>query len=327
LLADRELMLVQEAANAISIPVTLVVHKSGIDSAFEKNITNIAAQISGVSMGRIGMDYSQEPVVPGKPSLSLCTEKQWNIHYLAAPEGNEFEAFVDAIGWLGGRDNLLDERLCSGLSGLAEPAHTLLLISSACPNCPHVVRVALALAVAQPLITLTIVDALEFSDITERFNVKAVPTTIINDTRTLVGRITANSILEALLSAQKSESLTADLESMINSGRAIDAAALLCKRKQPQAILPLYISTEFASRVGALVTIEEALARDPRIMDSVLDDLGSLLFHEDAGLRGDTADLLGKIGNPAAIPSLRKALSDPNPDVREAVEEALQRLG
>lgn len=326
MLSDHELMLVQEAAEAISIPVTLVVHKTGSGGAFEKNIANIAAQISGVSMGRIGLDDGQEPVVPGKPSLSLGTEHQRNIHYLAAPEGLEFEAFIDAIGWLGASDKPLDDRSREVLNRLDESVHIRLLIASSCPNCPHVVRTALALAAAQPLITLTIIDALEFSDIAERFNVKAVPTIIINEARTVVGQITANRLVNEILSVQKSESLTEDLESMINSGRATDAAALLCTRKQPQAILPLYTSTEFATRVGALVTIQEALARDPRVMDPVLDDLSRLLFHEDAGLRGDTADLLGKIGNPGAIPSLRKALNDPNPDVREAVEEALQRL-
>jgi HEAT repeat protein len=78
--------------------------------------------------------------------------------------------------------------------------------------------------------------------------------------------------------------------------------------------------------MGALVALEEALDKNPRILDPIVDDLTSLLFQEEAALRGDTAALLGKIGNPAAIPALRKAVEDQDPDVREAAEEALQSL-
>ncbi len=51
-----------------------------------------------------------------------------------------------------------------------------------------------------------------------------------------------------------------------------------------------------------------------------------LLSQDDVALRGDTAELLGKIGNPIAIPALKKTAEDPDPDVREAAEEALEAL-
>ncbi len=327
LLSDHDLMQVQDAVNAMSATVTLVLYSTGADSAFEANLANIAAQVNGVSMGQVRLDEGREPVIPGKASLTLSAKLQRNIHYLAAPEGHEFESFCKGIRWLGGADKPLTSELREKLNGLTEPVDLLVPIASACNHCPHVVQTALAVAVVQPLITLTIIDALQFPDMAERFNVKSVPTIIINATRTIVGRIEAEGLVNELVTVEGTKSLTDDLESMISSGRAEDAAALLCKRKEPQAILPLYVSNEFATRLGALVTIEEALGRDPRILDPVLDDLSRLLFHEDVGLRGDTADLLGRIGNPAAIPWLRKALDDPDLDVREAVEEALQRLG
>ena len=51
-----------------------------------------------------------------------------------------------------------------------------------------------------------------------------------------------------------------------------------------------------------------------------------LMEHADHRIRGDTADLLGKIGSPEAIPALKKAAADKNPDVVEAVEEALEEI-
>jgi hypothetical protein len=59
--------------------------------------------------------------------------------------------------------------------------------------------------------------------------------------------------------------------------------------------------------------------------------VGSLigyLHHEDAGIRTSAADWLGAIGPSAkdAVPSLKKALDDPDEKVRTAAAEALQKI-
>jgi alkyl hydroperoxide reductase subunit AhpF len=325
-LSERELMQVQATAEIMTGPVTIRVYRTGSNDAFETNLANIAAQVAGVSMNRIKLEESTEAILAGKPSLTLAGGLPGNIHYVAAPEGHEFEPFLNAMKWLGHPGDAPDPDL-QKLNSLTAPNQIMVLMADACTYCPHVVQSVLAMAVHQPLITAVIVDAIQFEDLAERFKVKSVPTTIINDNRTVLGQVTLNQLVDHVLDLQRPESLTADLESMIQSGRAEDAAALLCSRNEPHAILPLYISKEFSKRIGALVTLEEALAINPRILDPVLNELIGLLSHEDVGLRGDTAELLGKIGNPAAVPALKKSLDDPDPDVREAAAEALEALG
>jgi alkyl hydroperoxide reductase subunit AhpF len=325
-LSDQELIQVQAAAEAMTGPVTITVCRTGMDDPFEKTLANIAAQISGVSVNRIALEESAGPILPGKPSLTLAGELPGNIHYLAAPEGHEFKPFLNALSWLGRAAEPPDTAALKRLDSVTDRTQIMILIADTCTYCPHVVESVLAMAVHQPLVNATIVDAIQFGDLAERFKVKSVPTTIINDNRTVVGQVGIDQLVDHLLDSQGPESLTADLDSMIQSGRAEDAASLLCESKKPRAILPLYASKEFSKRIGALVTIEEALAINPRILDPALDDLIDLLSHEDVGLRGDTAELLGKIGNPAAIPALKRTLEDPDPDVREAAAEALEAL-
>ena len=55
-------------------------------------------------------------------------------------------------------------------------------------------------------------------------------------------------------------------------------------------------------------------------------NLINLLGAEDDALRGDTADLLGQIGHPGARKPLQALLHDPNPDIVEIAEEALEGL-
>jgi alkyl hydroperoxide reductase subunit AhpF len=320
-------MNVQAVSSQLANPVTIFVNQGGGDEdPFEANLFNIARQISGVSMNRIKIEEGEDSLLPGKPSLTPSVGPTRNIHYFAAPEGTELAPFLDLLLWMGGDNELPQSDSSKAIGKLATPYHIMVLIAPTCPHCPQVVRAALSLAVRTPSITISIVDALRFDDLAQRYKVKSTPTTIINDGFTSIGRITEDELAGLLLTLDENNSLTPILESMIKAGRAEDAAALLCARKQPQAVLPIYLSNEFSVRMGALVALEEALERNPKILDPIVEDLTPLLFQEEVGLRGDTAELLGKIGNPAAIPALRKAAEDPDPDVREAAEESLQLL-
>lgn len=58
-----------------------------------------------------------------------------------------------------------------------------------------------------------------------------------------------------------------------------------------------------------------------------LDVLRSALSHDDADVRALAAEQWGRIGNPAAVPLLEKALKDRNPYVRIAAAKSLHALG
>jgi len=326
LLSDQDLMNVQKVSSRLTETVTIAANKGFAESAFGTNLFNVARQICGVSANKIRMEEGEESVLAGKPSLTLYGGDTKNIHYSAIPEGTELPPLLDAVAWLGKGEDLPSSEGIELVMELTAPTHLMILMAAECPHCPVVVRSAVSLTVRQPLITLTIVDALEFSDLAERYKARSTPTIIINDGFTLVGHVTAQDLAGHLVSQADPASLTATLESMINSGRAEDAAGLVCSSGQPEALLPLYRSGEFSTRMGVLVAMEEALEQDPRVLDPLVEDLTELLFHEEVALRGDTADLLGTIGNPAAVPALRKAAQDPNEDVRDAVNEALEKL-
>jgi HEAT repeat protein len=72
---------------------------------------------------------------------------------------------------------------------------------------------------------------------------------------------------------------------------------------------------------------EEALEAGREVLDHLVADLVPILCAEDATLRGDTADLLGRIGHPAAKDALESLQGDPNPDVAEIASEALEEIG
>jgi thiol-disulfide isomerase/thioredoxin len=307
-------------------PVTVLLNRGNREDAFQANLIGIAAQMSGVTMNRIRLEEWRSDSFSDKPSLTLSWNDHRNVTYLAAPEGRELEPFLEGLMLFAGAKDHPKSDALEALKSLAEPVRILVLMAEECPHCPQVVRAALVLAAAQPLINVTIVDAPHFSDLAERYKIKSTPTVIFNEGFTVVGRITVEELARHALKAGDTESLTTVIESMIKTGRAEDAGALLCSQRRPEAVLPIYLSKEFSVRMGALVAMEEALEQDPRSLDPLVDDLILLLAQDDVALRGDTAELLGKIGNPVAIPALKMAVEDPDPDVREAAQEALESL-
>jgi alkyl hydroperoxide reductase subunit AhpF len=325
-LSDSDLYKTQTSTADLTEPVAILVANSASDTVFDKNLVNIVRQIAGVSWGRVTIEEDAAAVFEGKTSITLSAGGKRNIHYLAAPEGLELAPFLDAITWLGKAAPVPVSALFRHLDALNEPMSVLVLVTAACLHCPEVVRELLAAAVYAPLLAVTVVDAVAHGDFAARYKVKATPTVIFNGRATLVGRITEAQIIDELLRKSADTSLTEVLESMIKAGRAEDAAELMVREGQTAAVLPVYQSPELALRIGALVTMEEALAMDPRSLDPILDELCALLAHEDARLRGDTADILGKIGNPRALPALRTLLDDPDPDVVDAAIDALKLL-
>lgn len=327
MLSDQDLMQVQAIAAELTSPVTIVINSAGTDGAFETNLSSIARQVSGVSMNKIHVEEGRESIWAGMPSLTLTDGSTPNIHYFAAPEGKELVPFLEAISLLGRRKAPPTSDAISALDNLKDPVNIILLMAQMCPHCPQVVHAAVSLAAGRPVLTLCIVDALEFPNLADRFKVKSTPTVVIDEGMTVVGHITMNDLAQRVALAAEPDSLTATLDSMIKSGRAEDAARLMCARGKPEALLPIYQSKEFSLRMGALVAMEEALEINPAIFDSVLDRLTAFLSDEEVGLRGDTAEFLGKMRNPAAAPTLRNvAANDSDPDVREAAAEALQNL-
>ena len=326
MLSDNELMRVQEVSSRLVKPVRLVLFGTGNQSLFERRIFDVARQVSGVSMNRISMEETSDPVMVGKPSMTITNGEQGRIHYLTSPEGAELAPFLEAIEWLGTDERLQNDSMSLGLDELTYPIDLMVLIASSCPHCPHTVRSAVTLAVRSELVSVTVVDALESDDLADRYKCKSTPTTIVNGGLTIVGNIGADELAKRLVESVADSSLTSIVDSMVKSGRAEDAAKLVCRKGRPEALAQVFKQKEFSTRIGALVAMEYALDINPQILDEVIDDLSSFLFSDDTGLKGDTAELLGKIGNVQAIPHLRRALNDQDEDVQEAVQEALDIL-
>lgn len=101
-------------------------------------------------------------------------------------------------------------------------------------------------------------------------------------------------------------------------------------RKEPELarFLPAMIADEQVTvRLGTTALVEELAAEQRDSLRAAVPGLVALLGQENATARGDAANLLGLIGDPAAAGPLRRLLDDPNTAVREIAGDALREIG
>ena len=79
-------------------------------------------------------------------------------------------------------------------------------------------------------------------------------------------------------------------------------------------------------RLGTTALIEELKRLDPGNISLALESLHPLLDHPDAVVRGDSANLVGVIGDSEFIPHLERLLSDQNDNVRVIAKEAIAEI-
>jgi HEAT repeat protein len=80
-------------------------------------------------------------------------------------------------------------------------------------------------------------------------------------------------------------------------------------------------------RLGATALVEELAKEHRQILAIAVPGLLLLLGDENPTIRGDTANVLGIIGDRSARDALRELQKDANPAVREIAEDALREMG
>ena len=306
--------------------VELIIQE-GEHTFFSQALKEFAQVVSEAAEGKISVIVKKGgSSLPGLPALTISGEHSRNIHYLALPEGYELKPFIQAVQFLAQGSVTLSDRVKESITKVTTPVEVRVFVSPYCANCPKTVETVTKLVSVNPLISAFIIDVHNFRELAEEYNLKSVPAIIVNNELVLLGTITEEKLSELLVQKDTTHYGRELIRSLIESGLTLKAAGLVCQKKVREVILELFQEGDLFTRMGILVIFEEALEKDPESIRGMVPQLIELLSHKDHRIRGDMADLLGKIGDPKAIPYLQKLASDPHPEVAEVAADALEML-
>ena len=102
------------------------------------------------------------------------------LKYYGFPGGHEFMTLVETIVDLSRGERLLTDGACKRLRKLKKGVLIQVFVTPSCPYCPQMARLAYHMALESPHITAEVIEAQEFPELSQRFKVRAVPTTVVS---------------------------------------------------------------------------------------------------------------------------------------------------
>jgi glutaredoxin-like protein len=125
----------------------------------------------------------------------------FGIQYSGIPAGHEFGTLINDILLVSSRDSGLSTEAREFLKNLDKPLHLQVFVTPTCPHCPRAVLLAHQMAMENPrMIRAEGVEATEFPDLANQFNVRGVPQTVINaGMGTVVGAVPEKNLLAEIM--------------------------------------------------------------------------------------------------------------------------------
>ncbi len=200
---------------------------------------------------------------------------------------------IDALEGLANVE--LARALEATLQALEKDTEILLFMGAGCAVCPHQLRSLATVALASPRVVLDVVDAASEPELAAHYEVRSVPTTVVDDELIMVGVVPPDEMALRLVERQGPEPAKRVFAALVASDRVADAAERLADGRGAEAFLEMWAAADGAERIRLMQVAEDSLLYDPQGMDPLMPRLRQGLESADEDRRADTAELLERI--------------------------------
>lgn len=124
----------------------------------------------------------------------------FGLRYAGIPSGHEFSSLIHDLVRVSSLDSGLSQQTRELLKKIDQPVHLMVFVTPTCPYCPQAVLLAHQLAMESPYIEAEMIEATEFSELSNRYHVSGVPQTTINfGAGTVVGAVPESHLVAEIL--------------------------------------------------------------------------------------------------------------------------------
>jgi glutaredoxin-like protein len=150
-------------------------------------------------------DRADEWGIDKIPAIAVIGEQDYGVRFYGIPSGYEFTSLLHTIMNVASGEPELTEETVNYLAELTEPVHFQVFVTPTCPYCPQSVMLAHQMAIASPHVRSDMVEAMEFPQLSIRYEVMGVPRTVINETVHIEGAAPEPMVLEKVQEALAGE--------------------------------------------------------------------------------------------------------------------------
>jgi glutaredoxin-like protein len=127
--------------------------------------------------------------------------KDYGIRFFGIPSGYEFATLIEDIKMVASGESGLSAETKEKVAGLTTPVHMQVFVTPTCPYCPRAVLLAHQLAMESDMIRGDMVEAIEFPHLSQKYEVRGVPRTVINEDVHLEGAAPEQMVMARLMEA------------------------------------------------------------------------------------------------------------------------------
>ena len=135
------------------------------------------------------------------PATIIEGAKRSAIRFFGLPAGYEFTSLLQGIKTVSAGESELSDVSKEKLKALTRPVHIQVFVTLTCPYCPMAVHMAYQMAFENPLIRADAINAQEFMDFSQKYDVFTVPKIVINETTQFEGAIPEDAFIDKVLEA------------------------------------------------------------------------------------------------------------------------------
>jgi len=139
------------------------------------------------------------------PATVVQGEKDTGIRIYGMPAGYEFPTLLSAIKTVSTADSGLSENTRSKIKKISKPIHIQVFVTLTCPYCASAASLAHKFAYESDLIKADVINAQEFPQLAQRYNVFAVPKTVVNESIQFEGAVPEDKFITQALETQKDQ--------------------------------------------------------------------------------------------------------------------------
>ncbi len=281
----------------------------------------------------LNIAYIQEEL-PAYPAMKLTSvSSDFNLYYLAIPEGKEWPPFFNALtGIIHSAANVwpeghLSKTLEEEIRQINHPLEVKVFIAPHCVFCPLVVDLANQISLCNSLIKTYIIDATLYPKLAKQYKITASPTVVINEDFILVGNEARENLPYWLKKAAQSQYDTTVIKSLLKQAQA-ERVVTLCleDERHLETLLNLLTDKELFPRIGAMRVLEELRDKAPQKIEKILPKLLKMLQTQDTRDKGDILFLLGIIGTPEVLGEIESLASREDGEIKEIAVEAIEEI-
>ena len=147
------------------------------------------------------IDVTQERAdVEAVPTLAVGRAgEESRITFQGLPSGYEFATLLDAIERVSGTGHQLSAEAVDQLSIVDGEVEVMVFVTPTCPYCPGAASLANRMALASPKVRALVVEANEYPELSNRFQVQGVPRTVVNRSGAFVGALPEAMFVDSVI--------------------------------------------------------------------------------------------------------------------------------